>query len=172
MARGFVSRVELPLAAFLGEDCPWVSCHNGLVPINSSGDRTCPTCSGTGSVGGLAADLFRRHPIEEVVVTDQRPENRTGLLTGAEPAWYWFRRRANRPDHSDGRAVGTALLPSGVFDAMPGGKDRYLGLPFPTEAAALAALSSALCEIGRERAGLPALAVQPAGNSPPGRGGP
>ncbi len=113
-ARGFVSEVHLPLAAFVGGSCP--ECVNGYVPTDREENRcrycvcrtcdgagaiqmgfggrhgysppqTCPSCKGQrvrGRTPGHAAAIFA-HPIERVVLTDREP------MWADRYGWAWSR---------------------------------------------------------------------------------
>ena len=170
VSRGFVSEVRCTAAAFLGGPCgrcntsgktyrcrgchtEWKSnpattaypheswsladsVHNTPGRCCDNGEMhveevECNHCSGTGTLPGLARRLFEGHPITRVVLTDLRPENDGGYWSFDDPA-------------------------TGSFETISYVIDRT----HRTEAAALAALSSACVSYGRTLAGLP----------PPGEG--
>jgi uncharacterized protein (TIGR02996 family) len=148
ITRGFVAEIRLTAAAFLGEVCAFCE---GRGHFQSSGSYAeCPRCrgplgTGTGRTGGLAKELFSRHPIERVVLTDVR------AICGARSNLYF-----------------TAIVDQNGFVTYP---DQP---PFPRKTYATAAeceadLSAALVAYGRDRAGLPPLPgiVPPALNSDP-----
>jgi uncharacterized protein (TIGR02996 family) len=137
--RGFVAEIRLTAAAFLGEVCAFCE---GRGHFQSSGSYAeCPRCrgplgTGTGRTGGLAKELFSRHPIERVVLTDVR------AICGARSNLYF-----------------TAIVDQNGFVAYP---DQP---PFPRKTYATAAeceadLSAALVAYGRRLAGLPPLPVK------------
>lgn len=63
--RGFIDEVRLPLAVFAGRACP--RC-NGYGVISTG--RECCECGTAGGSPGLASELFARHPITRVVLSD------------------------------------------------------------------------------------------------------
>lgn len=77
VSRGFVSHVTCTAAAFLGgSECRARGPHHGdtcyggrVQAANAQFTIDCPTCRGTGRTEGIAAELFRRHPIEWVTLT-------------------------------------------------------------------------------------------------------
>jgi hypothetical protein len=148
--RGFVAEVRLPLAAFLGGRCERCGGRGRIYPhmIPRNLAEPCPNCRpgppgilGTGTLPGLAADLFRRHPVERVVPTDKTPQDY------GPDMHFWFR--------SAGRVSPDAEVGDDVYDhlegyELTGGGSKY----WRTAKAAVDALSAALVAIGRERAGL------------------
>ncbi len=105
--RGFVDEIRLPMAAFVGGVCPacdgagWVDLSGEEVPDEAN----CDACGGTGRVSGLAKDVFSRHPVTRVVLTDRRP--------GAGSWWKaseWVGRENNGWPAGD--------LPDELFDLM------------------------------------------------------
>lgn len=76
--RGFVHEVRLTTAAFLGGACQVCGGDEADGPVTT---RDCPACGGEGHTPGLAKELFERHPIERVVLTDMTPSY-------AKIGWY------------------------------------------------------------------------------------
>jgi len=141
--RGFVESVRLPLSALLGETCERCGgegeFRQGYVRYHAFGrddTRTvtkCVGCSGTGRVGGCAAELFASQPVVRVEVTA-----------------------------SDEPVILNAVMFPELFHVRFGVR-RMLGNPpklerdFDSRAAAVDALSAALVQWGRQLAGLTAL---------------
>jgi uncharacterized protein (TIGR02996 family) len=97
--RGFVESARLPLATLLGEPCG--RCDGlGECSVEDFDGRIChrgecPACSGTGRVGGCAAELFRSQPVTRVEVSDAVIYPSGGNMTyyvgglGQFPREYW-----------------------------------------------------------------------------------
>jgi uncharacterized protein (TIGR02996 family) len=97
-----------------------------------------------------AAELFRAHPIERVVLTDREP----GASVGDEAGWLRSRALRDRAD-----------LPEPLWLALETHKlspeEPVEFKVYPTREAADAALSRACCQYGRRLANLPPLAPTP-----------
>lgn len=129
--RGFVERVEMPLREFVGIRENYA--HMGEVTWRE----------------GHAADLFRREPISEVILTDRQPYH-----NGAGHSWF----NAERTNQAQTVAA-AANLPRELFVLLDSNGpspstyyERYW--PFPTVADANRRLSEAAARLGRRRAGL------------------
>jgi hypothetical protein len=90
----------------------------------------------------LAATTPWGVPLEGVRVGDRRPADRVSI----NGSWYWF---------EDGRnALGDwydeSHIPRVLFDLLPGAASDTIGLPFPTESAAVDALARAVITFARE----------------------
>lgn len=83
-----------------------------------------------------ARDLFSRHPIMAVVISDREPVELPGRSGAVERGWHW--------------AVGEGRngIPWDVYDMMP-------DMPYATRVAAIDTLSVGLVAYGRKLAGLP-----------------
>jgi len=149
--RGFVESVRLPLAAFLGRPC--MRCE-GRGWHEDGYDRgvhvECNSCSGTGRLGGCAAELFASQPVLSVTLSDREPD---GSDDGSSPPFAYYL-DAPRLTYESRRSV----LPAVLFDRLGGELSPHRSWrDFPTRAAALDALSAALVQWGRQLAGLTAL---------------
>lgn len=154
MSRGFISGTYLSLAAFVGGPCGRCVPENQIrdaqgrtLVYDSAGPSSawhiCPDCRGTGRTPGLAADLFRAHPIEAVRLTDRRPA-RNAL------DWEWLLRED---------APGYAALPAALFDRLTGWVNQVTANAryYPEQVNAADALSRACVAYGRKLVGLPPL---------------
>lgn len=147
VGRGFVAEVRAPLAALVGGECQ--ACVDGIM----FGSK-CPTCSGSGSVPGIGRELFLRHPVTRVEVTDRAPWQIVSGLSG----WGWSKHPG------DVIFPGEAwVIPAEILDKLPEREDSPVRVSrhrrwFPTEAAARDALSHALVAHFREQCGLTPLA--------------
>lgn len=153
-SRGFVGEVRAPLAWLIGGECE--NCGGtGLVdtdryeqaaPCPDCGGCFEPTCDesdrgyshGTGRTPGHLDELVKCQPVTRVVVTDWQPQE-------AEAGWYYV-----LPNSPHG------LSPAIVEAIRRGRFPRFHNDP----ADALDALSLALLNPARERAGLPPLAKE------------
>ena len=142
--RGFVDEVRCKLADWAGEKCN--RCHGrkylgGPAPGQPGwiGAPPCTTCHGTGRVGGVGAAVMRSQPVTRVV-TEKRPY---GVNSPVRHSW-WNGHRTEKSGYP------VSDLPAEVF-----AKVRQLGefhgplgyVYFPTEAAAIDALSAALIRL-------------------------
>lgn len=151
-SRGFVSEIRCRLAVLLGHECrECAGPDDGAFAVNDR--RRCAACDGARRTTGVAAELFRAHPILGVAATGVRP----GL--SERDGWYW------EEEHGEWTAA------NGDFWAVPGevagnlegyiwARSRSANYPsrqrfYPTAEAANLALSRALVSLGRSRAGLP-----------------
>lgn len=182
--RGFVDEVRLPLAALVGGVCdncggtglvdgdryeqsePCPDCGGEYGPSDEDNPRG--VCPGTGRTPGIAADLFRSHPVTAVRISDVEPWVDLADPDGPEShAWWrassWAGRRWE--PGAEGNDLGN--LPDEVFDAMAalcpervmiaGGPPINQHIAFPTRDEAYAALSTAAVAHGRRLAGLRAI---------------
>lgn len=105
---------------------------------------------------GIAADLFARHPVTRVVVTDRRPLRFEGR-------WLWHNAGHRLVDQdADGDLAHPDHLPEAIHHALEGHTNkppRVLAVVkgYRSVADANAALSAAIVALCRERAGLPPL---------------
>ena len=174
--RGFVSEVRCDMVTLLGGACGrcggggTIEQYEGALP-----DAPCPRCKGTGRTEGIAADLFARHPVTSVVVTDKRPSEWSAGVEGEQREWVWERSMGDQDGALEWSYLGAgpfdaggdpevSVLPGEVFDIMAGvsggyyfviGKDSHKR--YDTEADANAALSAAIVAVCRELAELPPL---------------
>lgn len=160
-ARGFPWRVYCTLAEYRREvgrrPCPEVRDPR----LDLSGDLTryrthanCLTCAGKGTVPVTWAEqLLREHgTVTEIVLTDRRPErDAAALVDGYSYDWL----NGDELYRND-----AATLPGYLFGAVrlynsSHNPIRYNFAEWPTEAAALAALSRAAADHARVSVGLP-----------------
>ncbi len=123
--------VSAPLAVLLGgQECP--DCNGSGCDL-----MPCVSCNNKGKLPGILAALAALVPLDRVTAVGAEPADRMGV----NERWYWFRHEGG-PELAD-------HLPSAVFALLPGATADTIGLPYPTRAAALAALSAALIRHGR-----------------------
>lgn len=91
-----------------------------------------PTLAGFTDIGPA---LARRVPLRRVEFADKAPRDNQQV----NDRWYWVKEVPNFRIEADRRD----RLPADLFELMAGGDKEVIGLPFPTEAAANAALSDA-----------------------------
>ena len=155
--RGFVEEIRRPLAWWLGEKCR--HCTDGRFGFPPPEERDCPACDRCRHTPGHGVEVVSRHPVTRVVTALAPWQHSPGQ------AFCWWRASA-----WDGRGDGensVGNLPDEVFDrvAKDNPESRINGngppdnqhLAFPTREAAVEALSIALVNLARERAGLPKL---------------
>lgn len=151
--RGFLAEIKLPLAALVGGPCdncegtgelidpagPCPDCGGQFEPIERPGDRG--RSPGTGRTTGLAADLFKNHPIERVVLSDRNRRSVAfeGYGWTCNPEWEYDTAAYLPPDLA-------ALLVGGVMDT----DDEFRC--WDTEQQANGALSAACVAYGRSLA--------------------
>ena len=149
--RGFVSEVRLACREFVGGPCDMCrgnqAGRNHTVVYEPCGPDSrwikCPTCSGAGTLPGLARRLFETMPVTRVVLTDRTP---TGTTSGFF-RWFCDREREDRDE-----------LPLCLFKLLPlETQEKATVAYYSSEPAALAALSDACVRYGRQLAGLPPL---------------
>lgn len=75
-SRGFVRELRLAMVRYGGVRCPHGSYGLHMPP-------NCDECHGSGYIKGYGVDLFRRHPIACVRITDRLPQAEGG-------AWLWL----------------------------------------------------------------------------------
>lgn len=151
--RGFVDEVRLPLAAFVGGPCgrcQGLGGRYGDRAMDAANRTLCHNCKATGRVGGLAGRLFAGHPITRVVIPNVPPAVTSGLSTFPGSPYYGF-----GPEIGLTNANPDNRLPPPLFDRLEGyltGLSPFFSSSwrfYPTEAAALAALSAACVAYGR-----------------------
>lgn len=146
--RGFVAEVRLPLAAFLGERCDVMACAGS--GRNTELNARCDNCSGTGRIPGVAADLFARHPIERVVLTDLEPRRVSDSLSSG---WTWSRQRRLFNGELMAGTDTPHTLPDAIRELLPRDDCQQLHrdyLRWGAPEAALDALSVACVAYGRQ----------------------
>ena len=165
LERGFVSEVTLTQATFVGRACGDCDGQGGRVNlvgryVEFSGASPkwegCAACSGTGRTPGLAAALFRAHPITAVTLSDCEPL-RDRFFNGR----YFWRNTNHDPNAVVGGEPPGGRLHPEVFNCLPAmGFQNYV-----THVAASEALSHAAVAHGRSLAGLPHLPVSVAASA-------
>jgi uncharacterized protein (TIGR02996 family) len=143
-SRGFVSRVEGPLAVLVGGEC------GVCARVGMRGDAfdLCPSCNGTGRVPGVLERIVREHPVEEVK-TDREPYEHSGKYS-------WWRKEEWLPILASHQQ---SNIPNVIFDKIaemfPDSCQDWSSQPllqnieFPTRAAAHKALSDAILALVR-----------------------
>jgi uncharacterized protein (TIGR02996 family) len=147
--RGFVDEVRLTLAAFVGGPCGRCEGEGRReVAVENIGGYSryemegCRACDGTGRTPGLAAELFRLHPITRVRPIDREPRH---VSDGLGRGWTWSRQR-------EGSRPTIHTIPGVVRDLLPRDKCQKLIRPYTrwdTDTDAEDALSAALVDFGR-----------------------
>lgn len=152
--RGFVAEVRCTLAAFVGRVCENCEGTGELVdprgPCGECGGATEPRedhtdrgwYPGTGRTPGIAAELFKSHPVERVVLTDREP------FQTSSDVWLWM------------SLWMIHTIPTELFNLVypvwpPPQRDHRVH--WQTRELALAALSAACVAWGRSLAGLSSL---------------
>lgn len=131
-SRGFVSHVTASYKTLFGGECGRCG---GCGHEDAYCETTCRLCSGTSTLPGIAADLFRNQPVESVTIAGVEPVELPGRSGALERGWHW--------------AVGSGRnsIPWDLYDLMPDN-------PFPFHDLALQSLSAASVRLGRQRAGV------------------
>lgn len=93
---------------------------------------------------GLAAELFRRHPIERVTLTDKDP------FSDDQPGWAWTKPWGPNPEFE---LQTHWVVPGYLFDLLP--KTWDCRIWYSARQTALDDLSSACVRFGRAAANLP-----------------
>lgn len=145
-SRGFVSEVRCTLSRFAdggcGAGCQVVAGRDKRVVYESAGPDSrwvvCPGCDGTGHIAGIVHDLFARHPVERVVLTDRVP---LANPFGGETCSWSLAGAVDRPD----------AIPYPLYRLLD---DDGTAAFYPTADVARDALSTACCDFGRAAAGL------------------
>lgn len=152
--RGFVSGIEGPYASLLGTPCSGVGEHHGdacsggrVLAANSQFYRDCPTCTGSGLVGGYLRKLFLCQPVTLVVPLGLNP-GRFHVSGGYSPP-SWTPRSISPEILEEVRAADTH-----VFET-PGGPGSVLS--YALESGARDAMSAGLVRYFRRQTGLPLL---------------
>lgn len=156
VTRGFPSHVTLPLAAFLGKRCGACGGEGYLrnVAYMQPG-RDCPSCRGTGYVGGLGAALASAVPLQSVTCPEFEP-----AVFSDGVVWE----RAMEDVLPIATYIGQderSRLPGYVFDGMSGEEGTYYFMlrkhgdkRYEDRKAAMTALSDRLVSIARDWCGL------------------
>lgn len=113
VSRGFISGVTLDSRTFLGGPCGFCSGRGNFQTSGSYAE--CPRCIGprgvgTGRTPGVARDLFARHPITAVTLTDLSPWERVAY-PGRLYSW-------TRADGTDPHVRPTGAVPAVLFGRM------------------------------------------------------
>ena len=147
ISRGFPSAIALPMAQFMGGPCERCG---GTGTTTRDDLPKCRPCSGTGHVPGLIDTIFSRWAITEVRLTDREPAEWSE--ESGENRYVWTKR-------DNDLIEAPCDLPLELFNRMQSGElNRGIwARRYPTRDAALLALSHAATDLGRERAGLPAI---------------
>jgi uncharacterized protein (TIGR02996 family) len=148
--RGFAAEVRCDLATLLGGECG--RCNGGRWHGQwDTPGNTCPGKCDEGRTPGIAAVLFKAHPVVSVRLTDRGPHH-NGY------GYSWFSENRDRPS---GGVPDAANLPADVWHALPPvGESRIVDGRFKahkTADDATEALSRAVVAVCRDRAGLPPL---------------
>lgn len=159
--RGFVEEVRIDLADYFGDERPCPRADEAVMDPTTGVYECCRECDYTGVIGseGVAADLFRRHPITHVAPTGREPHESVFTNTPRSCRWMWVWNDRNWLEEP-------SSLPLDLFNLLPRGRDGgghgpdWAGYPSPADA--LAALSVACVTYGRDLAGLPKLEPEPA----------
>jgi uncharacterized protein (TIGR02996 family) len=172
--RGFADVVRAPLAWLIGGQCErcegrgYLYAHNpGNVGCESCGGKNATMAgepgrqffieSGTGRTPARLDELVRCQPVTKVVVVDREPKPNTAE-EGAVEWWGWY--VVGELMEQEGYDLPTELWPQLRHHrtSLAWDRDRpSRWCQFPTREDALDALSDALLNPARERAGLPAL---------------
>lgn len=159
LRNGLVDEIRLGedgLRWWLGGEC---ACGDGRIYVGGAGGRivqpeemdTCPTCHGTGRMPGHGAEVVSRHPVTRVVATDREPLHITFRCL-SQGNYRWLRRL---------EYGSPAFLPDELFWRIKGRRVGDFAVDYPTREAAAEALSRALVDLARERAGLPPITWEP-----------
>ncbi len=158
---GFIQEVRCPPDWWVGGACG--RCQGtGYDRRDLRLGSDCPDCHDTGRTPGHGTAVVARHPVTKVVVTDREPHETGVSLGGDAYGWLWW--RENEIDE-----VTERQLPSEVFAKLIGGElGHYTDVAgdtseeecipyrsYPTREAAVEALSRALVDLARDKAGLP-----------------
>lgn len=127
---------------------PGSCCDSRQMRTNAA---SCSDCDGTGVTPALGPLVVAAQPVTGVVLTDRRPAH----YSGQDQLWGWYGHLPDTPPED----VQDFWLPPALFDRLPTGvKTNYgrsdVGRRYPTEAAALVALSRACVDWARAEAGL------------------
>lgn len=144
-ARGFVSEVRLPLAAFFGGECPYTREYQSRVSGHGEHPSpcffSCATCGSTGQRPGLGRIIAESQPVERCVLTGSEPVTDDGDQT----LYCWG--TADDPYFENGNRY---ELPPSLFDLLPtadavghDNDDDTRWLVYPAREAATDALSEA-----------------------------
>jgi hypothetical protein len=155
LRRGFVASVHAPLAVLFGGPCGRCGGDGRVESPNPQFTRRCPACEGTpggddyrcsGRTPGIVAALFASHPVVNVRLTDRQPLSISGSRLFSWINWS-VDRRFQMPHQIPPELY--ALLP----DSTEGTLIPVPGL-YPTDEAAMDALSNACVAFGRKEAHL------------------
>ena len=157
--RGFISEIRLTCAEFMGGTCEACDSRGVLyntMPPDSCGCSECggtDTTAGTGRIEGEARELFERHPITRVVLTDKKPSSMQlgGLIGFYGLQDHQYETTTQSREHDS--------IPNKIALHMTGSHNSVDSVNswrwYSTGADALAALSDACVSYGRALAGLP-----------------
>ena len=144
--RGFISEVRCTLADWVGGEC---LVHDNIQlliegePIESAwlSAGSCSRCQGTGRTPAHGPAIACMGALERVVLTDRKPWNATGLLSGyaARECWRWIL----NPKGSDISASDRIDYQIYYYMIPLADRESLTYLEFPTEEAAMDALSEA-----------------------------
>lgn len=150
LRNGLVEEIRCPLAWWLGEKC--IHCTDGRFGFPPPEEPDCPACGGTGfRTPGHGAEVVSRHPVTRVVATDREPLHITFRCL-SQGNYRWLRRL---------EYGSPAFLPDELFWRIKGRRVGDFAVDYPTREAAAEALSRALVDLARERAGLPPITWEP-----------
>lgn len=149
--RGFPAQLSCTLATLFGGECGTCNGQRGRT-IQNGGFREfsgsyptwedCSICQGTGRTEGIARGVFSRWPITEVMLTDRELMRDNSPYLDVREFWW---------------VIGDIppWIPEPLWNLVATGpKGRRIARTYPSRDAALAALSRAAVNYGRERAGL------------------
>jgi len=152
--RGFVSAVDGPYTSLLGTACSGVGEHHGdacaggrVMAANSQFYCDCPTCGGSGLVGGFLHKLFQRQPVTSVVPIGLNSE--PVHFSGGYRPQAWTPRAIHPEILEEVRVSDTHMFET------PGGPGSVLS--YTSEFEANDAMSRGLVRYFRRRSGLPTL---------------
>jgi uncharacterized protein (TIGR02996 family) len=158
--RGFISEVRLTCREFCGgicEQCRGTGSHGYIRDGYSDNFRLnhCSTCSGSGHTPGVARELFERHPLTRIVLTDKKP---SPMQLGDLIGFYGLQ---DRQYETTTQSRELDSIPNSIALHMTGTHNRVDSVDswrwYKSESAALSALSDACVAYGRNLAGLPPL---------------
>lgn len=139
LSGGFIAGVTCTESLWLGARCDKCAGHSGRVSVNQWATKRCPACHGAGHVHGIGPRLAKENPIERVLMPDKMPSEQVGV---------WMLGDASCTTGPD-----EARLAKEVFRLLEGGLEVSPGvLGFPTQKAALDAMSQAYIDWARKAA--------------------
>lgn len=145
---GFVSYVSCTEAEWLGVMCQWCAGRGETHVFGQDYPNECPTCHGTGLVGGHGEAICRVAPIEGVILVGKEPWGTYVRQWSGRFSWYRGASIEHPSSDIDGR----------LWDMLTNFDDENDGGKFySTESAARAALSLAAVNVVRKSLRLPLL---------------